>query len=225
MSSREQRKQAVREERLAAERRAARAATQRRRVRLAGGVSALLAVILVPALVFSPSAPDPGSSEIGSRPIPERVVTDLGEAVRRADAQRISHPYAFGINDHTDEPVAYPTNPPTNGPHAFTWTQDGNYAGQAPPPTGQVVHAQEHGRVVIQYRPGIAREKLEQLVALYEEDPQHVLLVENATGMRCEVAATAWGQGVLCETLTDRSFDALRAFRDRYRDRGPESVA
>lgn len=98
-------------------------------------------------------------------------------------------------------------------------------AGQAPPPTEQVVHAQEHGRVVVQYRPGIAREKLEQLVALYEEDPQHVLLVENATGMRCEVAATAWGHGVLCETLTDRSFDALRAFRDRYRDRGPESVA
>lgn len=51
-----------------------------------------------------------------------------------------------------------------------------------------------------------------------------MLLAENATSMPCDVAATAWGHGVLCATLTPRSFDAFRAFHDRFRDRGPETV-
>ena len=120
--------------------------------------------------------------------------------------------------------MAYATNPPTNGPHAPNWAADGNYAGQPAPPVGQVVHAQEHGRIVVQYRSGLPRRTLRQLVALYEESPEHVLLVENATRMPCDVAATAWGQGVLCPRVTSGTFDALRAFRDRFRDRGPETV-
>jgi len=87
------------------------------------------------------------------------------------------------------------------------------------------VHAQEHGRIVIQYRPGLPEQQVRQLVSLYNEAPDHVLLVENATAMPCDVAATAWGQGVLCPKLTDRSFDALRAFRDTFLDKGPETVS
>ena len=41
--------------------------------------------------------------------------------------------------------------------------------------------------------------------------------------MPCEVAATAWGQGVLCPKVNDQIYDALRAFRDQYRDKGPET--
>jgi hypothetical protein len=185
----------------------------RSRVVLVAAVVAALAVVAVPAaLLLAPAGDGP-------------QVTDLDEAVRLAGAERISYRYEFGIDDHTDEPVEYPTNPPTNGPHAFTWAQDGDYSGLAPPPTGQVVHAQEHGRVVIQYRPGLSQRKLARLVALYEESPRHVLLLENATDMPCEVAAVAWGQAVLCPKLNDRSIDALRAFRDEFRDQGPESVA
>ena len=196
---------------------------RKRRFVLAGGVLVALVLVAVPALLLfggGDDAPAPPPAAI-----PAQQVTDLDRAVRLAGAKRISHDFAFGINEHTDGPVVYPTNPPTNGPHAFTWTQDGQYAGEPAPPTGQVVHAQEHGRIVIQYRPGLPARKLAQLVALYEELPEHVLLVENATEMPCEVAATAWGQGVLCPRLNDRSFDALRAFRDEFRDRGPESVA
>ena len=223
MSSREAQKRRAREAREAAEREAARGA-KRRRVALVAGVVVALAAVGLPALLILGGG-GTESSDVPGASIPPQRVSDLDRAVALADAERISHRYEFGINDHVDEAVRYPTNPPTNGPHAFTWTQDGNYAGKPAPPTGQVVHAQEHGRVVIQYRPGISRQKLAQLVALYEESPEHVLLLENATDMPCEAAATAWGQGVLCPKLNERSFDALRAFRDRFRDRGPETLA
>ena len=62
----------------------------------------------------------------------------------------------------------------------------------------------EPGRLVIQYRLGIAESKLAQLVAL-EESPEHVLLPQNTTNRWCEVAAAAWGQGVPCPKLNDRS--------------------
>ncbi len=226
MSSRQERRRQARDEREAAERHAAAAGARRRRLRLAGGVASALAVLAAAAALLSGGAtPEPAAPGLRAVPIPAQATTDLDAAVRLAGARRISHPYAEGINEHTDEPVSYPTNPPTNGPHAFTWTEDGSYAGAPAPPTEQVVHAQEHGRVVIQYRPGLPRAQLGQLVALYEESPRHVLLVENATSMPCDVAATAWGNGVLCPTLNARSFDALRAFRDRFRDRGPETVA
>ena len=42
--------------------------------------------------------------------------------------------------------------------------------------------------------------------------------------MPYEVAASAWTHRLGCERFDANSFDALRAFRDRYRDRGPEFV-
>ena len=195
-------------------------------MRAAVAVAAVLAVLAAAAAVLvRPGEPEPRADGLRAAAIPAQRTTDLDAAVRLAGARRIAHPYAFGINEHTDAPVAYPTNATTTGPHAFTWTEDGQYAGAPAPPTGQVVHAQEHGRIVIQHRPGLPRPQLEQLLGLYEESPRHVLLVENATSMPCDVAATAWGHGVLCPTLNARSFDALRAFRDRFRDRGPETVS
>ena len=43
--------------------------------------------------------------------------------------------------------------------------------------------------------------------------------------MDCDVAVTAWGHGLLCDTFTPKVFDAVRAFRDLHRDQGPEYVA
>lgn len=226
MSARGDRKLQARKAREAAERDAARAVARRRRTLLVGAVVVgLLAVGAPIALLTGSGGPRAGESTITAGTIPPQRVTDLDAAVRLAGAKRISHSYAFGVNDHTDDRVAYPTNPTTNGPHAFTWTADGSYAGLAAPPTGQVVHAQEHGRVVIQYRAGLPRQTMRQLQALYDESPNHVLLLENATDMPCDVAATAWGQGLLCPRVTPRTFDAVRAFRDTFRDKGPETVA
>ena len=42
--------------------------------------------------------------------------------------------------------------------------------------------------------------------------------------MPYEVAVTAWGHLLGCKKVNDKTFDAIRAFRDRYRDQGPEQV-
>jgi hypothetical protein len=38
------------------------------------------------------------------------------------------------------------------------------------------------------------------------------------------VSATAWTHALNCERMNDRVFDAIRAFRTRWIDRGPERV-
>ena len=43
--------------------------------------------------------------------------------------------------------------------------------------------------------------------------------------MPYEVAVTAWGHLLGCKKVNDETFDAIRAFRDRYRDQGPEQAA
>ncbi|MCW2991860.1 MAG: hypothetical protein JWM73_2454 [Solirubrobacterales bacterium] len=197
------------------------------RMGLAG--AGVLAAVVGAVLLATSGSPGhtiaPTTAAVGPAGVPRVRTLDLATAAHRAGARFISYDYAFGINQHTSAPVRYPTNPPTNGPHFPAPAADGDYAGLVPPPTEQVVHSLEHGRVVIQYRPGLPRAQVAQLVGLFDEAPHHVLLVENRTGMRCPVAVTAWGHGMLCPTFRPEVFDAIRAFRDTYRDHGPETTA
>ena len=85
------------------------------------------------------------------------------------------------------------------------------------------MHTLEHGRIEIQYDPLAAEARIDQLGGLFNEDPYHMVLFPN-TQMPYKVAATAWGHLIGCKKVTDQTFDALRAFRDRYRDQGPETV-
>ena len=87
-----------------------------------------------------------------------------------------------------------------------------------------LVHALEHGRIEIQYAPGLPADQVAQLSALYDEDPAHMLVFENATDMKAAVAVTAWGHGLLFDRFSPQVFDAIRAFRATYRDKGPELV-
>lgn len=114
----------------------------------------------------------------------------------------------------------------TSSPAPQTSPQAITAAAIAPVRTRDLATAARLARTrFIAYQPGLSRAKIAQLVGLFEEAHQHVLLVENQTGMRCEVAVTAWGHGLLCPKLRDTSFDAIRAFRDIYRDKGPEAAA
>jgi hypothetical protein len=120
----------------------------------------------------------------------------------------------------------YNSNPPTSGTHFPTWYQDGVYAPGTTPELGRLVHALEHGRIEVQYKPGTPAEtvgRLEQLVDQLDHG-YHILLFENATAMPYAVAATAWGHLLGCPKMNDKVFDALRAFRKNYVDKGPETV-
>lgn len=182
------------------------------RVQLALGVALVLVLVGGGALLAGTLG---GSS--AERP-------DVAAAAEAAGASFVERPYREGIGVHTDERVRYPTNPPVGGPHAFTWAQDGNYVGQGTPPVGQLVHALEHGRIEIQYRRGLPAAQVRRLEALYDEAPEKVLLFENTTDMPCDVAVTAWSKGMLCPRFSEATVDAVRAFRDAYRDQGPEKL-
>jgi hypothetical protein len=181
------------------------------RMQLAAGVVVVLLLVAAGAVLLGGGGSGPATP-------------DLAAAAAKADARFVERPYREGIGVHTDEEVRYPTNPPVGGPHAFAWAQDGNYVGQGTPPLGQLVHALEHGRIAIQYRRGLEREQVRRLEALYDEAPDKVLLFENTTDMPCDVAVTAWSRGMLCPRVDDAALDAIRAFRDTYRDQGPERV-
>jgi hypothetical protein len=51
-----------------------------------------------------------------------------------------------------------------------------------------------------------------------------MLLFPNQTNMPYAVAATAWDHALVCPAYNDKVPDAIRAFKNQYRDRGPETV-
>jgi hypothetical protein len=159
--------------------------------------------------------------------LPAVKITKLTEAAEAAGCTLSSPPNEgtdheareFTIND-------YRSNPPTSGTHFPTWYEDGVYAPGTTPELGRLVHALEHGRIELQYAPGTSPETAERLndLASELEGGYHMLLFQNATDMPFAVAAAAWGQLLGCPEMNDQVFDALRAFRARYIDKGPEVV-
>ena len=124
--------------------------------------------------------------------------------------------------EHTTGHVQYKTNPPTSGPHNPVPAPDQVYT-VAPPPENYV-HSLEHGRIELQYRPDAPRSVRDALRRVYDEFTHHMLLFPNNTGMDFEVAATAWKHRLACAHFNSRVPEALRRFRDAYRDRAPERV-
>ncbi len=227
MSTPVERKEAARARR-EEEQAAVLAASRRKRMQLVGGGAALFLVLAVVVGVVvagggddSPSAPGDSAPKAE---IPAQKVTALKAALAAAGVKEKTFK-DDGEGEHTTDPVKYPMNPPTNGPHNPVWAADGNYAGRTTPEIEQLVHSLEHGRVQIQYRPGLPAAQVAQLEALFDESPQHMQLFENATDMKGDVAVTAWTHSIAFPALTDATFDAIRAFRDQYRDQGPEYVA
>ncbi|MDQ3934890.1 MAG: DUF3105 domain-containing protein, partial [Actinomycetota bacterium] len=122
---------------------------------------------------------------------------------------------------HVEGPVQYRSNPPNSGDHDATAAADGAY--ERSPPVPRLVHSLEHGRIVMWHKPGNA-EARKLLLKVGDEDGQHMILVPNTTNMPYEVAATAWGHLLGCTKVDEETADAVRAFRDAYRDKGPEFV-
>ena len=236
MASRKEQKEALRRERQARAE-AAKAAERRRRLigYGVGGGLVLVALVVVAALLLSGGSggenakasllPDGGS-------VPEVKNTNLRQAADAAGCELKS--YRATSRDHTNDPataVKYPSNPPTAGRHYQFPADDAAY-GKAPPDT-EVVHAEEHGRVAIWFKPSLPEDKRADLKALYEKQQGYQLLLVPRRNMPYEVAETAWnaapeplGTGRLlgCPTLTDQSWDALQDFIEDNRGNGPEPV-
>jgi hypothetical protein len=226
MASRKEEKERRRQERLARESAEREQARRRRLYAIGVGGVLVVATIGAVAVVIAAGGGDDGSGDEGStsfpvdatRP-PQQRITALDEAAKAADC-RLRNPEIEG-QTHVQKKVKYKTSPPTSGDHNPVPADDDAY-GKAPP-IERLVHSLEHGRVIIWYKRSLPRQRLAQLKGLFDEDPYHVLLASNDS-MPYVVAASAWGHLAGCRKVSDESFDVLRAFRDRYRDKGPEFV-
>jgi hypothetical protein len=236
VSSRQEEKERRRQERVAQEQAQASAAQRRMRLQLAfGGVLALVLVAGLAALavgVVGGKSGSGGDSGAGSTPsstakLPVQQVSDI-QAAAKAAGCTLSNPGFEGQNHAEKDYKAsdYKTNPPTSGDHTPDWYEDGIYAPGDTPSLGKTVHPLEHGRIEVQYKPGTPQGTVDQLEALLGEndDGYHMLLFENTTGMSAQVAATAWTHLLTCPDMSDKVFDAIRTFRARYIDKGPEQV-
>lgn len=232
VASRREQKEARRLERLERERAAA--AAQRRKLLIGYGALAAVALVAIVGIVLLVLNSGGGGTEGGgaeasgstgdfpspSGPLPRQQLADLDQAAQAAGC-RLQRGKPEGER-HVPGPVRYRSNPPHSGDHFEVPAEDGSYT--EAPPTERLVHSLEHGRIIIQHRPNVPDTVRGDLKALVDEDPYQIILVPNATGMPFEVAATAWGRVLGCPAMNPRVFDALRAFRDRYRSRGPEPV-
>lgn len=242
MASRKEQKEQLRREREEREA-AARAAERRRRTigyAAAGVVVAVVAVVLVVLLVSGGGNGDGGGSKEASADVlpdggtvPDQTVTELEEAVRAAGGE-LKKFRGGGANDHTQdlsEVIRYDSNPPTHGRHYERPAEDLAY--EEAPDVKEVVHALEHGRIVIWFKKDLPAEQRADLKALYDEDPYQMLLVPNETDMPYQMAVSAWnrepvpaGTGRLLgfPEYNEKIFDAIRAFKDEHRSNGPEPV-
>lgn len=236
MASRQEEKQRRREERLAAEKAAAASEARARRVRLASGAG--LAAALVIAVIVAISAggsgsgasPKSGPGSHASAKLPPPKTADLTGASEAAGCVTRDFPRSTQERSHVSGKVSYKTNPPAFGPHAPSPPSDGDYVGQGTPAKEGLVHGLEHGRVEIQYRPGLPKPQVNELEALFNEPAgplgpgQYLLLYQNQTAMPYAVAATAWTHILGCPKFNSRVFDALRAFRAKYTLKAPELI-
>jgi hypothetical protein len=238
MASRQEEKQRRREERMARERVEAAAASRRKRMQLAiGGLLGIAAIAGVVLLVVAGLGGGASSSAEGQPTeaeavagvtLPEQQTGNLDAAVKAAGCT-LQHPPIEGRDHDTKDFTAadYKTNPPTSGTHYPEWYQDGIYEAGDVPNLGMLVHTLEHGRIDVQYKTGTPAKTVQGLETLLSEQEggYHMLLFENTTNMEYAVAATAWGQLLGCPAMNDKVYDAIRTFRERYIDKGPEQVS
>ena len=234
MASRQEEKQRRREERLARERAEAAAAARRKRIQLAlGAVLGLAVVVGVVVLALGVFSKDSSGAEgeptapVASVKLPEQQTSNVDDAAKAAGCT-LQHPPIEGRGHEAKDfkPSDYKTNPPTSGAHFPQYYADGVYNPGDVPNLGMLVHTLEHGRIDLQYRPGTPAATVKGLEALMAEqdDGYHMLLFQNTTKMPYAVAATAWGHLLGCPAMNDKVYDAMRTFRERYIDKGPETV-
>jgi hypothetical protein len=233
MSSRQEEKDRRRREREEQEAKASASASRTRRLQIVGGAVLAVAVIVVAVLLVFGGGGDDGGTTADSTPgvevtLPPRQIENLQEA---ADAAGCTYKEEkIQGSTHVNEKVEYDTNPPTSGNHNPNPAADGVYDAENSPEPENYVHSLEHGRIIFQYKPNSPQRTVATLVALYNEPfagtpGYHALVLQNNTGMKDAVAATAWGQSLTCPELNDEAIDAMRAFRERFTDKGPEFVA
>jgi Protein of unknown function (DUF3105) len=247
MSSRREEKERLRAQRLAAEQAAA--STGHRRLIAGYVVAGALALAVVAGLVvvitsgggsaaadacknahiqntgsFAGMTPDCRSGT----PPPPIQFADLQISAQKAGCQlRLNLPNEGNTHVPNSTPVHYGTVPPTSGNHNPVPLSDGAYRTPVTSDTSKPtnirneVHAMEHGRIEIHYKPSLPENEQLALKGVFDADPDGMLLYPDPD-MPYDVAITAWTNLAVCPTYNPLTLDVIRNFRDTYRGNGPE---
>lgn len=167
---------------------------------------------------------------------PEVALTPLTETeIDGSACGAVEQAFPLDTAAHTSacEEIAYGTNPPSSGTHYGSWPIFKIY--DRPVPRGFLVHAMEHGAVVIGYSCTDCEEEVLAARALVDElGPDPLCCTDpSCTGATTRLilapdprldtpwAAASWGF-----TLAGGCFEpeAFRAFVEAHRGRGPEAV-
>lgn len=116
------------------------------------------------------------------------------------------------------QPYRYADAFPTSGPHDPGWTEPGFYDGPRPPT--RLVHALEHGNIVIYYgtpAPEIL-ETLKRWAKIYDGQWDGIVVAPKS-GLGGAIVLTAWTKVLRLDPFEP---EAAAAFIDAFRGRGPE---
>jgi len=175
----------------------------------------IIALAIVAAVVIGTGNSWWGSAETGST-FKNLLATDGGKSI----ISKIKTFPSLGQRHlQPGGPYSYPDAYPTSGPHDPIWAAPGFYTSS--PPQTKLVHALEHGNVVIYYdKPGEkALDTLKSWASIYTGQWDGIVVTPRR-GIGQTVVLTAW-----TKKLTLDNFDPASAakFIDLYRGRGPEN--
>ncbi len=250
MANRKEEKERLRAQRLAAER-AAQAGGRRRLMAgyVVAGVLTLAVVAGLVAVIASGGGGGGGGTDAcgnahiqnsggtfrglepdcreGTAPPPLQFA-DLAVSAKQANCQlKLDLPDEGNTHVPNSKPVDYGTVPPTSGDHNPVPIDDGAYTTPITSDTNQEtnirneVHAMEHGRIEIHYKPSLPENEQLALKGVFDDDPDGILLYPDPD-MPYDVAVTAWTNEAVCPNYDPTVLDVIRNFRDTYRGNGPE---
>ena len=121
--------------------------------------------------------------------------------------------------NHVPSP-SYQVNPPAGGDHLASAARAGSYSDGSVPEDGLLVHSLEHGYVIAWHQPDLPEDQMAQLDAFQRQHDDDVIVAERSD-LPVPVAATAWGQRLLCQQVET---GPLNRFFDEHVGNGPEDV-
>lgn len=132
----------------------------------------------------------------------------------------VVHTDAPGYAGPLGNPPKYTVNPPSGGDHLSSAAGPGVYAGLNIVPDGNLVHALEHGYVILWYRSDAPIPEVTLVRDIGQKYNRDVLVVERAD-MPAPIAATAWKQRLQCDHADAKR---LGEFVEKARNKAPEKV-
>jgi hypothetical protein len=167
-------------------------------------------VVLAGAVVFVAARPESGPS------VPDQLEAGVGSC--RYDTEFDGD--AANQGDHVANPK-YEVDPPAGGPHLVRPAPPGFYVGGKVPADGSLVHAMEHGFVVLWISPDLSEERMGEVEDLSDRFGRELIVAERP-GLAGEAAVTAWHRRLLCRELVPAK---VALFTASYKDQGPEKGA